>query len=142
GRGRGVPRSPRGSASRSERRLQRAAPRSSGAARAPAAPDRRRRPRCRVRGHPGGRPTGPVERSLDLARSVLRTEAAAVLVLVERLDERFEKAVHLLLDCQGRVIVTGMGKSGIICRKIAATFSSTGTPAFFLHPAEAIHGDL
>src|SRR5688572_2661695 len=79
---------------------------------------------------------------LALARKVLQTEAAAILALVERLDERFEQAIRLLLDCRGRVIVTGMGKSGIICRKIAATLSSTGTPAFFLHPAEAIHGDL
>ena len=77
-----------------------------------------------------------------LARKVLQTEAAAILALVERLDESFERAVRLLLECRGRVIVTGMGKSGIICRKIAATLSSTGTPAFFLHPAEAIHGDL
>src|SRR5687768_13178931 len=77
-----------------------------------------------------------------LARKVLQTEASAILALVDRLDERFERAVRLLLDCRGRVIVTGMGKSGIICRKIAATLSSTGTPAFFLHPAEAIHGDL
>ena len=77
-----------------------------------------------------------------LARKVLQTEAAAILGLVDRLDDRFERAVRLLLDCRGRVIVTGMGKSGIICRKIAATLSSTGTPAFFLHPAEAIHGDL
>jgi len=77
-----------------------------------------------------------------LARKVLQTEAAAILALVDRLDERFEQAVRLLLDCHGRVVVTGMGKSGIICRKIAATLSSTGTPAFFLHPAEAIHGDL
>jgi arabinose-5-phosphate isomerase len=77
-----------------------------------------------------------------LARKVLQTEAAAILALVDRLDERFEQAVRLLLDCRGRVVVTGMGKSGIICRKIAATLSSTGTPAFFLHPAEAIHGDL
>jgi arabinose-5-phosphate isomerase len=73
---------------------------------------------------------------------VLQTEAAAILALGERLDGRFERAVRLLLDCRGRVIVTGMGKSGIICRKIAATLASTGTPAFFLHPAEAIHGDL
>ena len=58
------------------------------------------------------------------------------------LDERFAHAVQLVRDCRGRVIVTGMGKSGIICRKIAATLSSTGTPAFFLHPAEAVHGDL
>jgi arabinose-5-phosphate isomerase len=77
-----------------------------------------------------------------LARKVLQTEAAAILALVDRLDERFEQAVRLLLECRGRVVVTGMGKSGIICRKIAATLSSTGTPAFFLHPAEAIHGDL
>lgn len=79
---------------------------------------------------------------LSLARRVLQTEAAAILALVDRLDERFELAVRLLRDCRGRVIVTGMGKSGIISRKIAATLSSTGTPAFFLHPAEAIHGDL
>ena len=79
---------------------------------------------------------------LALARKVLQTEAAAIVALVDRLDESFEKAARLLLDCRGRVIVTGMGKSGIICRKIAATLSSTGTPAFFLHPAEAIHGDL
>jgi arabinose-5-phosphate isomerase len=79
---------------------------------------------------------------LALARKVLQIEAAAILALVDRLDERFDRAVRLLLDCRGRVIVTGMGKSGIICRKIAATLSSTGTPALFLHPAEAIHGDL
>jgi arabinose-5-phosphate isomerase len=78
----------------------------------------------------------------SLARKVLQTEAAAILALVDRLDGRFERAVRILLECRGRVIVTGMGKSGIICRKIAATLSSTGTPAFFLHPAEAIHGDL
>ena len=79
---------------------------------------------------------------LALARKVLQTEADAILALIDRLDERFEKAINLLLDCRGRVIVTGMGKSGIIARKIAATLSSTGTPAFFLHPAEAVHGDL
>ena len=79
---------------------------------------------------------------LALARKVLQTEAAAILGLVDRLDESFETAVRLLMECRGRVIVTGMGKSGIISRKIAATLASTGTPAFFLHPAEAIHGDL
>lgn len=79
---------------------------------------------------------------LAIARKVLQTEAAAILDLIDRLDGRFADAVKLLLDCRGRVIVTGMGKSGIICRKIAATLSSTGTPAFFLHPAEATHGDL
>jgi arabinose-5-phosphate isomerase len=77
-----------------------------------------------------------------LARKVLETEAAAILALVDRLDERFDCTVELLRQCRGRVILTGMGKSGIICRKIAATLTSTGTPAFFLHPAEAIHGDL
>src|SRR5688572_14203782 len=86
--------------------------------------------------------TGLTAVDLALARKVLQTEADAILALIERLDERFEHAVRVLLECRGRVIVTGMGKSGIICRKIAATLSSTGTPAFFLHPAEAIHGDL
>ena len=79
---------------------------------------------------------------LDLARKVLQTEAQAILSLIDRIDGDFERAVQLLYECRGRVIVTGMGKSGIICRKIAATLSSTGTPAYFLHPAEAIHGDL
>jgi arabinose-5-phosphate isomerase len=78
----------------------------------------------------------------DLARRVLETEAAAILALIPRLDGSFDRAVELLKNCRGRVILTGMGKSGIICRKIAATLASTGTPAFFLHPAEAIHGDL
>ena len=79
---------------------------------------------------------------LSLARKVLQTEAAAVLALVDRVNERFAEAVSLIRNCKGRVIVTGMGKSGIVCRKIAATLASTGTPAFFLHPAEAVHGDL
>jgi arabinose-5-phosphate isomerase len=80
--------------------------------------------------------------SLETARRVLRIEVEALGELLRRLDERFEQAVELLLVCKGRVVVTGMGKSGLIGRKIAATFSSTGTPAAFLHPAEAIHGDL
>src|SRR5262245_20247861 len=79
---------------------------------------------------------------LSLARKVLQTEAAAILELVPRIDERFDRAVELLHQCRGRVITTGIGKSGIICQKIAATLSSTGTAALFLHPAEAIHGDL
>ncbi len=82
------------------------------------------------------------ETALQLARKVLRIEASAILGLVDRLGEDFERALQLLFECRGRVILTGMGKSGIICRKIAATLSSTGTSAFFLHPAEAIHGDL
>jgi arabinose-5-phosphate isomerase len=79
---------------------------------------------------------------LELARKVLRTEAAAILALVDRVDGRFSGAIDMLRDCRGRVILTGMGKSGIIARKVAATFTSTGTAAFFLHPAEAVHGDL
>ena len=79
---------------------------------------------------------------LSIARKVLQTEAAAVLALVERIGGDFDRAVSLVRNCKGRVIVTGMGKSGIVCRKIAATLASTGTPAFFLHPAEAVHGDL
>jgi arabinose-5-phosphate isomerase len=79
---------------------------------------------------------------MALARKVLETEAAAIQALVDRLDGSFEEAVKLLTTCRGRVILTGIGKSGIICQKIAATFSSTGTPAHFLHPAEAVHGDL
>ena len=77
-----------------------------------------------------------------LARKVLETEAGAILALVARLDDRFDRAVDLLLNCRGRVILTGMGKSGIICQKIAATLNSTGTASVFLHPAEALHGDL
>jgi arabinose-5-phosphate isomerase len=80
--------------------------------------------------------------SLDTARRVLRIEAAAIEDLMKRLDASFERAVDLLFACKGRVAVTGMGKSGLIARKIAATFSSTGTPSFFLHPADALHGDL
>jgi arabinose-5-phosphate isomerase len=79
---------------------------------------------------------------MALARKVLQSEAAAIQALVDRLDGTFEEAVRLLMTCRGRVIVTGIGKSGIICQKIAATFSSTGTPAHFLHAAEAVHGDL
>ena len=80
--------------------------------------------------------------SLHIARQVLETEAQAILGLIPQLSESFVRAVDVLHDCQGRVIVSGMGKSGIISHKIAATLSSTGTSAFFLHPAEAIHGDL
>lgn len=88
------------------------------------------------------RSAGETAVDVDLARRVLELEAAAIVALIDRLDHRFEAAVELLHRCRGRVIVTGMGKSGIISRKIAATLASTGTPAFFLHPAEAVHGDL
>ncbi len=80
--------------------------------------------------------------SLETARRVLRIEAEALEDLQERLDAGFERAVDALFACKGRVVVTGMGKSGLIGRKIAATLSSTGTPSVFLHPAEALHGDL
>ncbi len=80
--------------------------------------------------------------SMDTARRVLRIEAQALLDMQARLDGTFKRAVELLLACKGRVVVTGMGKSGLVGRKISATLSSTGTPSFFLHPAEALHGDL
>lgn len=80
--------------------------------------------------------------SLDSARRVLRIEAEAIADLIGRLDSSFDRAVELLLGCAGRVVVTGMGKSGLVGRKISGTLSSTGTPSFFLHPAEALHGDL
>jgi arabinose-5-phosphate isomerase len=80
--------------------------------------------------------------SLISARRVLRIEADALGDLLQRLDQSFEQAIKLLISCKGRVVVTGMGKSGLVGRKIAATFSSTGTPSIFMHPAEAIHGDL
>lgn len=79
---------------------------------------------------------------LALARDVLETEAHAIHALAARLGAEFSNAIDILLACQGRVVVTGMGKSGHIARKIAATMASTGTPAFFVHPAEAAHGDL
>lgn len=79
---------------------------------------------------------------IEKAREVLRIEAEALLAMSERLDASFDRAVDLILACQGRVVITGMGKSGLICQKIAATMASTGTPTFFLHPAEGIHGDL
>jgi arabinose-5-phosphate isomerase len=79
---------------------------------------------------------------LARARRVLQTEVAAVVALEDRLGDSFLSACRLLLDCKGRVVVTGMGKSGHIANKIAATLASTGTPSFFLHPAEASHGDI
>lgn len=82
------------------------------------------------------------KRSLELARQTLQIESEAILGLIENLDENFATAVSLILNCRGRLIVSGMGKSGHIARKIASTMSSTGTPAYFVHPAEASHGDL
>jgi arabinose-5-phosphate isomerase len=80
--------------------------------------------------------------SLEIARKVLEIEAKALNDLVARLNGSFLRAVDILMNCQGRVVVAGMGKSGLIGQKISATLSSTGTPSFFLHPAEALHGDL
>jgi arabinose-5-phosphate isomerase len=87
-------------------------------------------------------PAGPQgEGALERAREVIRIEAAAVARLEERLDARFPRAVELLLECRGRVVVTGMGKSGAVARKLAATLAATGTPAVFLHPSDSAHGD-
>ena len=80
--------------------------------------------------------------SLETAKRVLRVESEAISGLIDRLDARFEAAVELLYACKGRVVVTGLGKSGLVGRKVAATFASTGTPALFLHTGEALHGDL
>ncbi len=82
------------------------------------------------------------ERSLEIARAVLELEAAAIRGLIGQLDDSFGEAVQRMRDCRGRVICTGMGKSGHVMKKVAATLASTGTPALFIHPAEAIHGDL
>ncbi|MGB4782241.1 KpsF/GutQ family sugar-phosphate isomerase [Candidatus Methylomirabilis sp.] len=79
---------------------------------------------------------------VDRGRQVLQIEAEAILALIPKLDERFDRAVEILRDCRGRVVLTGMGKSGSVAQKIASTMASTGTPAFFLHPAEGGHGDL
>jgi arabinose-5-phosphate isomerase len=89
-----------------------------------------------------GQAAGGGDTALELARRVLAIEADAVRALIERIDERFLRAVSLILERRGRVVVSGIGKSGHIARKIASTLSSTGTPAVFLHPAEALHGDL
>lgn len=83
-----------------------------------------------------------MENIIDIAKKVLRIEADAVAALAEKLDSTFEKAIEIIFKSRGRVVVTGMGKSGLVGKKIAATLASTGTPAFFMHPAEASHGDL
>ena len=85
-------------------------------------------------------PCGETDALRSTARRVLEIESRAVAGLIDRLDDDFNRAVDLLVGCSGRVVLTGMGKSGIISQKIAATLSSTGTPAFFVHPVEASHG--
>jgi arabinose-5-phosphate isomerase len=82
------------------------------------------------------------DKVLTRAEDVLRLESDGILSMIERLDESFVNAVQLLRQCRGKVVVTGLGKSGLICRKIAATLASTGTPAFFLHSGDGVHGDL
>lgn len=82
------------------------------------------------------------QKVIGQARRVLTIEAASIRGLIERIDSRFAEAVETVFRCRGKVVLTGIGKSGIICQKIAATFASTGTPAYFLHPAEGIHGEL
>ena len=88
------------------------------------------------------KPLSATPRALDLAREVLSIEAAAVQALTQRINETFLHALDIILSCKGRIIVSGMGKSGHIARKIASTQSSTGTPAYFVHPGEASHGDF
>lgn len=83
-----------------------------------------------------------LEKICDLGRAVIETEAAAISALKSRIDKKFAEACHYLLACEGRIIVMGIGKSGHIGKKIAATFASTGSPAFFVHPGEAKHGDI
>ncbi|BFU93590.1 MAG: D-arabinose 5-phosphate isomerase [Nitrospira sp.] len=103
-----------------------------------------RRNKSRKVSHPSG-PSVSAKRSggsLREGKRVLGIEARAVQALVDRLDDRFVQAVDLLYGCKGKVVVSGMGKSGLVGQKIAATMASTGTPAFFLHPAEGLHGDL
>ena len=82
------------------------------------------------------------EKLKKLAKAVIKTEQVALSALVDRIDDNFVDACNIILDCDGRVVITGMGKSGHIANKIAATLASTGTPAFFVHPGEASHGDL
>src|ERR1035437_9177718 len=84
----------------------------------------------------------PTPKALELAREVLRIEGNSVLALADRIDDSFLHVLSLILNCHGRVIVSGVGKSGHVGRKIAATLASTGTPSFFVHPGEASHGDV
>ncbi len=84
----------------------------------------------------------PFHPAIAEAKRVLEVEAAAILGVIEHLDQNFIDAIELVAECKGRVVTMGVGKSGIICKKISATLASTGTPSFFMHPTEAIHGDL
>lgn len=112
--------------------------------RCPPNPKKRQAGKPTAGAKPGGRVSSKTtpEHALALAARVLEAEAQAITSLISRLDAQFLRALDLLVGCRGRVVVTGMGKSGIIGKKISATLASTGTPALFLHPAEGIHGDL
>ena len=92
--------------------------------------------------HPAAKPAADATALITRARQVLQIEASAIHTLAQRIDTHFVRAIELILACPSRVVVSGIGKSGHIARKIASTFASTGTPAFFVHPAEACHGDL
>lgn len=81
-------------------------------------------------------------KDIELAREVMRTEAQAIMSVMDRLGDSFQRAVEMILGCRGKVVLVGLGKSGLVCKKIASTLISTGTPAFFLHPVEGIHGEL
>ena len=83
-----------------------------------------------------------MKKPVDIAKEVLKKEADAILLVMEGLDETFDRAVEAIYKCTGRVVLTGIGKSGLVCKKIASTFSSVGTPALFLHTADSLHGDL
>ena len=80
--------------------------------------------------------------NIKIGKNVIQIEARAVLAIADRINEQFETAVKTILDCKGRLIVLGIGKSGLISQKIASTMASTGTPAHFVHPGDAFHGDL
>ncbi len=105
-------------------------------------PDTPSRRQAKAAPAPPAPPLHPARSPRQVAVEVLETEAAAIRALVPQLDDAFDRAVELLAAVSGRVVCTGMGKSGLIMKKVAATLSSTGTPALFLHPAEAVHGDL
>ncbi len=91
---------------------------------------------------PETRKATPETSIIEIGKNVLRKEAEAILQVMEGLDEAFERAVDIIFNCSGRVVLMGIGKSGIVCKKIASTLSSIGTPALFLHPADSLHGDL
>jgi arabinose-5-phosphate isomerase len=105
------------------------------------APGQERSGAVKSQAHQTGKAT-PETSIIEIGRNVLRKEAKAILQVMEGLDEAFERAVDIIFNCSGRVVLMGIGKSGLVCKKIASTLSSIGTPALFLHPADSLHGDL